>query len=143
MKWIKASERLPDDCANARYNGKPGILKRTTGGCMFQGFNEGYGYLDNEPALQYVEWLDESVSAKEGQQGDIDEKIKSLFELTDEFIFPAYYSHTQKTMWKISNVFTNFGGETFVLCDFDEGISKALDLAVEQITIAKNKFYQQ
>jgi hypothetical protein len=71
----------------------------------------------------------------------IDLKINRLLELTDEFIFPAYYSHEGKPMWKISNVYTKYGGQTLVLCGVDEGIEKALDLAIEYISKAKFEFY--
>lgn len=71
----------------------------------------------------------------------IDLKINHLLELTDEFIFPAYYSHEGKPMWKIKNVYTNYAGETLVLCGVDEGIEKALDLAIEYISKAKFEFF--
>ena len=71
----------------------------------------------------------------------IDSKVNQLLSLSDEFIFPDYYSHTGKTMWKISNVYTKYGSETLVLCGVDEGIEKAIDLAIEHISKAKDKFY--
>jgi hypothetical protein len=71
----------------------------------------------------------------------IDSKVNQLLSLSDEFIFPAYYSHTGKTMWKISNVYTKYGSETLVLCGVDEGIETAIDLAIEHISKAKDKFY--
>ncbi len=71
----------------------------------------------------------------------IDNKVNQLLSLSDEFIFPAYYSHTDKTMWKISNVYTKYGKETLVLCGVDEGIETAIDLAIEYISKAKDKFY--
>lgn len=71
----------------------------------------------------------------------IDSKVNQLLSLSDEFIFPAYYSHTGKTMWKISNVYTKYCSETLVLCGVDEGIETAIDLAIEHISKAKNKFY--
>jgi hypothetical protein len=72
----------------------------------------------------------------------IDTKVSKLLFLTDEFIFPAYYSHTRRTMWKISNVYTTYGSETLVLCSLDEGIEKALDLAIEHISKARSHFYK-
>ena len=72
----------------------------------------------------------------------IDAKITELLNLSDEFIFPAYYSHEKKIMWKISNVFTHYGSETMVLCGIDEGIVTALDLAIKHISKAKIKFYK-
>lgn len=73
----------------------------------------------------------------------VDAKIKILLEISDEFIFPAYYTHTNKQMWKISNQYTHYSNETFVLCGVDEGINKALDLAIEHISIAKNKYFDK
>lgn len=70
----------------------------------------------------------------------IDKKISELLSLSDEFIFPAYYAHTGKTMWKISNVYTLYASETCVLCDFEEGIEKALDMAIEYIKRKKEDF---
>lgn len=72
---------------------------------------------------------------------DVDIKAARLLELTDEFIFPAYYAHTNKTMWKIANVYTKYNACTLVLCGVDEGISKALDLAVDAIAKARKEFY--
>lgn len=74
---------------------------------------------------------------------EIDKKIQDLLSITDEFIFPAYYSHTNKLMWKISNEYTNFNEETLVLCGVDEGIEEALDLAIEHIGIRREKFYNK
>ncbi len=71
----------------------------------------------------------------------IDSKVNQLLSLTDEFIFPAYYSHTGNIMWKISNVYTRYGYETLALCGVDEGIETAIDLAIEHILKAKDKFY--
>lgn len=72
----------------------------------------------------------------------IDKKINQLLELTDEFVFPAYYAHERKKMWKISNVYTGYESETLVLCSVEEGIEKALDLAILHIGNARNEFYK-
>ena len=87
---------------------------------------------------------DEEITASTNAVlGDvIDSKVNQLLSLTDEFIFPAYYSHEGKAMWKISNVYTKYASETFVLCGVDEGIEKAIDLAIEHISKAKDKFYK-
>ena len=71
----------------------------------------------------------------------IDNKIQELLQLSDEFIFPAYYTHTNKVMWKISNVYTNYAQETLVLSPVSEGIEKALDMAIAAIAEKKSKFY--
>jgi hypothetical protein len=73
--------------------------------------------------------------------GIVDFKINQLLELTDEFIFPASYSHTGKTMWKISNVYTKYKSETLVLCCVDEGIELALDTAIIEIKKRRDEFY--
>ena len=72
----------------------------------------------------------------------IDNKISQLLAISDEFIFPAYYTHTHCKMWKISNPYTSYGSETLVLCEVSEGIEKALDLAIEQMLKEKEKYYE-
>lgn len=81
--------------------------------------------------------LDEPTADEVG----IDEKIAYLLDLTTEFIFPEYYTHTKKMMWKILNEYTTYGQEKNVLCGVDEGIDKALDLAIEYITNKKDEFF--
>ena len=71
----------------------------------------------------------------------VDIKISELLKISDEFIFPASYSHTGKVMWKIENVYTKWGGETIVLCPVDEGIEKALDLAIEYLSKKREEYY--
>jgi hypothetical protein len=63
-----------------------------------------------------------------------------LLSLSDEFIFPAYYPYTGKKMYKILNIYTKYRPETLVLCGVDEGIETAIDLAIEHISKAKDKF---
>lgn len=81
------------------------------------------------------------VSKTDLPESGVDDKIATLLELTEEFIFPAYYSHEGKVMWKISNVYTKYRESTLVLCPLEDGILKALDLAIESIGKAKNEFY--
>jgi hypothetical protein len=89
-----------------------------------------------------VELKNETANGTKPVLGEvIDSKVNQLLSLSDEFIFPAYYSHTGKTMWKILNVYTKYGSETLVLCGVDEGIETAIDLAIEHISKAKDKFY--
>lgn len=78
---------------------------------------------------------------KVSETNTIDSKISSLLEITDEFVFPAYYSNTNCVMWKISNPFTELAGETLVLCPISEGIEKAIDLAIKHIGDKRVKFY--
>lgn len=68
----------------------------------------------------------------------IDEKIAGLREITSEWLFMEYYSHSDAIMWKINNEFTCFARSTVVLCKVSEGIELALDNAIEYLTKAKN-----
>jgi hypothetical protein len=71
----------------------------------------------------------------------IDKKIADLLRLTDEFLFPAYYPHTGKDMWKIANAYTDYSSETLVLCGVDEGIEAALDIAIDEIGKRRKAYY--
>jgi hypothetical protein len=62
---------------------------------------------------------------------NIDQKVYKLLAITDTFIFPEYYSHTEQDMWKIFNPFTKYAHEKLVLCPLSEGMEAALDLAIE------------
>jgi len=73
----------------------------------------------------------------------IDEKIRQLIDLSNEFIFPEYYSHTHCMMWKILNPYTKYKEEKFVLYSVEEGIEKSLDVAIEQISKSKQIFIDQ
>lgn len=72
----------------------------------------------------------------------IDEKIKQLLEITDQFIFIEHYTHTGEKMYKIENHFTNYAKETLVLCKVSQGIEMALDLAIQEIEIRKKEFFE-
>ncbi len=72
---------------------------------------------------------------------NIDKKIKQLRGITSNFLFIEYYSHSKCDEYKILNEFTEFGEDKCVLCPVDEGIEKALDLAIDFLTEAKNKFF--
>lgn len=63
----------------------------------------------------------------------IDKKINQLRKLTSNFLFIQYYSHTGCDMYKILNEFTFYNEDKVVLCPVDEGIEKALDLALEHL----------
>ena len=71
----------------------------------------------------------------------IDEKIKQLLEITDNFLFIEYYSHTGEKMYKINNQFTHYREEKLVLCSVNDGIEEALDLAIEHIAKKKALFF--
>lgn len=71
----------------------------------------------------------------------IQDKINELLEITDNFLFLEYYSHTGKEMWKINNQFTHYNTDTLVLCERKEGIERALDLAIEFIIKKKKTFF--
>lgn len=87
-------------------------------------------------SIQVVNW-EKEPEIKES----IDSKIEKLLSLSDEFVFPEYYSHTNKTMWKIVNIYTEYKQETLVLCGVDEGIEKAIDLAIKHISKSRNEYY--
>ncbi len=63
----------------------------------------------------------------------IDKKITQLWKITSNFLFIEFYSHTNCEMWKILNEYTAYKQDKIVLCSLDEGIEKALDLAIEYI----------
>lgn len=63
----------------------------------------------------------------------IDKKINQLREITSNFLYIEYYSHEQTECYKINNEFTVYNRDKLVLCRLDEGIAKALDLAIEHI----------
>lgn len=67
----------------------------------------------------------------------IDAKIKKLREITSNFLYIEYYAHTHCDMWKINNEYTKFRLGKLVLCSLDEGIEKALDLAISGILARK------
>lgn len=90
---------------------------------------------------QKAELLPSASIAQSNMLAAVDVKIAELLKITDEFIFPAYYSHTDCVMWKIENVYTKWGGETLVLSPVSEGIEKALDLAIEHISKRREKYY--
>jgi len=73
----------------------------------------------------------------------IEEKVRHLVDLNNEIIYPEYYSHEGKVMWKVNNLFTKFKQEKIVLCSLDEGFEKALDMATKEITLRKNEFYNK
>ena len=70
----------------------------------------------------------------------IDKKITQLREITSNFLYIEYYSHEQADCWKIDNEFTAYKRDKLVLCRLDEGIDKALDLAIEHIGNSKLEF---
>jgi len=82
------------------------------------------------------------MNEKNNQTNNIDIKIKKLLEISNNFIFPEYYTHTHKIMWKILNPYNNYSEEKLVLCGIDEGIEKSLDLAITYITKSKEKYYK-
>ena len=75
----------------------------------------------------------------------LDEKVLDLINLNSDgekgFIFSEYYSHTGKTMFKISNTFTRYRQEKLVLCDVEDGFEHAVDLALEQIEKKREEFF--
>ena len=72
----------------------------------------------------------------------IDEKIKVLRSLTNNFPFIEYYSHTSCDMYKILNEHTRYNEHKFVLCPVEDGFEKALECAIAIITEEKKKYYE-
>lgn len=77
---------------------------------------------------------------KEKTVNVIDQKIVELRKLTDRFLFIDYYSHERCDMYKINNEYTKYRLDTRVLCPVSDGIEKALDLAIAEITKLKQEF---
>ena len=71
----------------------------------------------------------------------IDEKIAKLKDITSNFLFIEHYTHTGVDMYKIVSEFTHYREMKHVLCPVSEGIEKALDLAIEQISEDKKEFF--
>lgn len=73
-------------------------------------------------------------------KSEIDNKIKQLRSITSNFLFIEYYSHKESDCWKIMNEFTRYNNDKIVLCKLDEGIEKAIDLAISHISDRKQTF---
>lgn len=71
----------------------------------------------------------------------IDQKINKLRDLTSNFIFIEYYSHLNGDCYKIKDEFTHHNESKLVLCNVEDGIERAFDLAISTLTESKNKFY--
>lgn len=71
----------------------------------------------------------------------LQEKIDHLLSFSNEFLFVEHYTHTRKDMWKIKNIFTKYSEERVVLYATDEPFEKSLDTAIEYISKAKEKFF--
>ncbi len=76
------------------------------------------------------------------EEGCIDAKIKELQDITTNFLFIEYYSHSQCQMFKIDSEFTKYQRDIIVLCPVSDGIANALDLAIEHLGKAKAEFSQ-
>lgn len=72
----------------------------------------------------------------------IDELIKTLYDLCGNMVFLEFYSHDDCACWKILNPFTNYGEHKIVLCRMDEGIEKALTVAIQVINFNKMEFFR-
>lgn len=71
----------------------------------------------------------------------IDKKINKLRDITSNFLYIEYYPHEDTDCWKIDNEFTHYNKDKLVLCRLDEGIEKALDIAIEHIEKKKLLFF--
>ena len=63
-----------------------------------------------------------------------------LIELSGVYIYPEYYSHTNKLMWKINNPFTKNNMGVKVLLPVDEPIENSLKMALELLKKEKYIF---
>lgn len=74
----------------------------------------------------------------------IEKLTDQLLKLTPDnqkgYIFPEYYPHTDKIMWKIMNPYTQYNQEKVVLHPVDEGMEKSLIAAIQYLENAK-KFH--
>ena len=70
----------------------------------------------------------------------IDNKIQKLRELTDNWLIIEYYTHEGCDMYKILNEYTHYNEKKLVLCAVSDGIEKALDYAIQEITKKKASF---
>lgn len=61
--------------------------------------------------------------------------------LCGNMVFLEDYSHENAVCWKILNPFTRYASDKLVLCKMDEGIEKALILAIEHIGNRKTEFF--
>lgn len=73
----------------------------------------------------------------------IDEKVKRLLSVTDQFVFIEHYAHTGSDMYKIHNQYTKYSSDKRVLCPLSDGIGTALDIAYQIISEEKKKFYSE
>jgi len=155
---VKLNDNFEEKCLGDRYlkdekvlfirDPKPykdikGEYVWVTGGSLI---NSGYVYLDQidlefpipETPLYQLYGDEKSLN-----EISLEEKVLDLIEIAEGFMYPQYYSHTKNVMWKIDNSFTNYEQDTVVLCGIDEGFEKALDMAIKEITLRKNEFYNK
>lgn len=81
------------------------------------------------------------ILTKSGKQVPLEDKVKLLVGISGTFIFPEFYPHTHKEMWKILNPYTNYAEHKIVLHSVEDGFEKSLDVAIYEILQEKNKFY--
>ena len=60
----------------------------------------------------------------------IDDKIKQLREITTELPYIEFCAHNGCDMWKINNIYSEFNKDNLVLCNLEDGLEYALDLAI-------------
>lgn len=71
----------------------------------------------------------------------IDQLIRDLYNLSGNMVFLEDYSHDNAVCWKILNPFTRFVSDTLVLCKMDDGIEKALNVAIVEIRKRRLEFF--
>lgn len=63
----------------------------------------------------------------------IEQLTHDLINYAGVYVYPEYYSHTDKLMWKINNPWTDYKEDKIVLSPVEEGLEKALALALPML----------
>lgn len=70
----------------------------------------------------------------------IDNLIQELWEYAGVGVFLEYYSHTDKIMYKVLNPWTEYHEDKLVLSPMEEGIEKALCIALPKLAQCKENY---
>lgn len=76
-------------------------------------------------------------------ENSIEQLVKELYEITDNFPYIEYYSHENGDCFKIDNEYTQYAKDKIVLCKVSEGIKIALALAVKTIKNRKDNYFNE
>lgn len=72
---------------------------------------------------------------------DVEALINKCYSIANCVPFLEYYSHTDKTHWKILNHYTNYAEDKIVLGTLEEGFTHSLEMAIKEITKRKNEYF--